>query len=172
MQDYREGGLTALSTPFCSLANKRRCAWVKRDPGGQPPEERTIVHLLEASPENSNRPQPFPANRSACFQLHQRKLIMSAKLYVGNLSFDTTSDEIRDLFSEVGPVESCQVITDRDTGRSKGFGFVEMNSTAEASSAKAKFDGQDLHGRTLKVDVARPKIESRNNGGGYGGLRY
>ena len=91
---------------------------------------------------------------------------MSAKLFVGNLSFETTSDEIRDLFSEVGPVESCQVITDRDTGRSKGFGFVEMNSKAEANSAKEKFDGQDLHGRALKVDEAKPKVDSRNNGGG------
>ena len=94
---------------------------------------------------------------------------MSAKLFVGNLSFDTTSDEIRDLFSEVGPVESCQVITDRDTGRSKGFGFVEMNSAAEASAAKAKFDGQDLHGRALKVDDAKPKTDSRNNGAGAPG---
>jgi len=99
---------------------------------------------------------------------------MSAKLFVGNLSFETTSDEIRDLFSEVGPVESCQVITDRDTGRSKGFGFVEMNSAAEASAAKSKFDGQDLHGRALKVDDAKPKTDSRNNGGGApgGSRRY
>ena len=91
---------------------------------------------------------------------------MSAKLFVGNLSFETTSDEIRDLFSEVGPVESCQVITDRDTGRSKGFGFVEMNSKAEANAVKEKFDGQNLHGRALKVDEAKPKVDSRSNGGG------
>ena len=90
---------------------------------------------------------------------------MSAKLFVGNLSFETTSDEIRDLFSEVGPVESCQVITDRDTGRSKGFGFVEMNSKAEASAARTKLDGQELHGRALKVDEAKPKSDSRSNGG-------
>jgi len=97
---------------------------------------------------------------------------MSAKLFVGNLSFETTSDEIRNLFSEVGPVESCQVITDRDTGRSKGFGFVEMNSKAEATTAKTKFDGQELHGRALKVDEAKPKNDSRSNGGGaYGGGR-
>jgi len=96
---------------------------------------------------------------------------MSTKLFVGNLSFDTTSDEIRDLFSEVGPVESCQVITDRDTGRSKGFGFVEMNSKAEANAVKTKFDGQELHGRALKVDEAKPKVDSRSNGGGYGGSR-
>jgi cold-inducible RNA-binding protein len=97
---------------------------------------------------------------------------MSAKLFVGNLSYETTSDEIRDLFSEVGAVESCQVITDRDTGRSKGFGFVEMSKT-DASAAKAKFDGQEVHGRALKVDEAKPKTDSRNNGGGgYGGSRY
>jgi RNA recognition motif-containing protein len=96
---------------------------------------------------------------------------MSAKLFVGNLSFETTSDEVRDLFSEVGTVESCQVITDRDTGRSKGFGFVEMNSRAEANTAKEKFNGQDLHGRALKVDEAKPKTDSRNNGGGYDGSR-
>jgi len=97
---------------------------------------------------------------------------MSAKLFVGNLSYDTTSDEIRDLFGEVGAVESCQVITDRDTGRSKGFGFVEMNSKAEAGAAKVKFDGQDLHGRALKVDEAKPKTESRNNSSGCGASRH
>jgi cold-inducible RNA-binding protein len=97
---------------------------------------------------------------------------MSAKLFVGNLSFDTTSDEIRDLFSEVGPVESCQVITDRDTGRSKGFGFVEMNSREGADAAKDKFDGKDLHGRSLKVNDAKPKSVSRNNGEGFGSRRY
>ena len=96
---------------------------------------------------------------------------MSARLFVGNLSHDTTSDEIRDLFSEVGPVESCQVITDRDTGSSKGFGFVEMDSKPNADAAKAKFDGQDLHGRALKVDEAKPRTDSRNNGGGFGGSR-
>jgi cold-inducible RNA-binding protein len=94
---------------------------------------------------------------------------MSAKLFVGNLSFETTSDEIRNLFSEVGPVESCQVITDRETGQSKGFGFVEMNSKAEANTVIEKFNGQDLHGRALKVDEAKPKTDSRNNGGGYSG---
>jgi RNA recognition motif-containing protein len=97
---------------------------------------------------------------------------MSAKLFVGNLSFETTSDEIRDLFSEVGPVESCQVITDRDTGRSKGFGFVEMNSKAEAGTAKEKFNGQDLNGRALKVDEAKPKTDSRNNGAYGASSRY
>ena len=82
---------------------------------------------------------------------------MSAKLFVGNLSFETTSDEIRDLFSEVGPVESCQVITDRDTGRSKGFGFVEM-SDDNAEKAIAQFNGTELNGRALTVNEARPLV--------------
>jgi RNA recognition motif-containing protein len=93
---------------------------------------------------------------------------MSTKLFVGNLSYETTSDEIRDLFSEVGAVESCQLISDRDTGRSKGFCFVEMNSKADADAAKDKFDGQELHGRALKVDEAKPKIFNHKNGGSGG----
>jgi cold-inducible RNA-binding protein len=93
---------------------------------------------------------------------------MSAKLFVGNLSYETTGDEIRDLFSEVGSVASCQLIFDRETGRSKGFCFVEMDSRDEADAAKAKFDGQELHGRALKVAEAKRKVVSEGNGGGYG----
>jgi RNA recognition motif-containing protein len=91
---------------------------------------------------------------------------MSAKLFVGNLSTDTTGDELRELFSGAGQVESCQVITDRETGRSKGFAFIEMNSQENANAAKDKFNGQDLHGRTLRVNDAKPRNESRNNSGG------
>ena len=82
---------------------------------------------------------------------------MSARLFVGNLSPDTSSDEIRNLFSEVGEVGSCQLITDRDSGRSKGFAFVEMNSADNANSAKEKFNGRDLHGKALKVSDAKPR---------------
>ena len=82
---------------------------------------------------------------------------MSAKLFVGNLSPDTTGDELRNLFSEVGEVDSCQLITDRDSGRSKGFAFIEMNSTENANTAKEKFNGQDLHGKALKVNDAKPR---------------
>ncbi|MEK6321676.1 MAG: RNA-binding protein [Acidobacteriota bacterium] len=82
---------------------------------------------------------------------------MSAKLFVGNLSENTTGDELRTLFSEVGEVDSCQLITDRDSGRSKGFAFIEMNSQDNANSAKAKFNGQDLHGKPLKVNDAKPR---------------
>jgi cold-inducible RNA-binding protein len=82
---------------------------------------------------------------------------MSTRLFVGNLSPDTSSDEIRGLFSEVGEVDSCQLITDRDSGRSKGFAFVEMNSADNANSAKERFNGRDLHGKALKVSDAKPR---------------
>jgi cold-inducible RNA-binding protein len=84
---------------------------------------------------------------------------MPVKLFIGNLSEETTSAEIRDLFSAVGVVESCQVIADRETGRSKRFGFIEMDSRESANAAKEKFNGHNLHGKTLKVDEAKPRIE-------------
>jgi cold-inducible RNA-binding protein len=82
---------------------------------------------------------------------------MPVKLFVGNISEEATSAEIRDLFSSVGVVESCQVVIDRETGRSKRFGFVEMNSRETANAAKEKFNGHILHGKTLKVDEAKPR---------------
>ena len=84
---------------------------------------------------------------------------MSAKfrLFVGNLSADTSSEDLRALFSGAGQVESCQLITDRDTGRSKGFGFIEMNSKEAADAAREKFSGRDLHGRALKVSERQSK---------------
>ncbi len=86
---------------------------------------------------------------------------MSVKLFVGNLTQETTSTEIRDLFSAVGLVETCQLIADRETGRSRGFGFVEMNSREAADAVKEKFNGHDLHGNTLKVNEAKPRIEKQ-----------
>jgi len=82
---------------------------------------------------------------------------MSAKLFVGNISQETTSTEIRDLFSAVGTVESCQLIEDRETGRPKGFAFVEMNSIEAANAAKEKLNGHELHGKALKVNEAKPR---------------
>ena len=82
---------------------------------------------------------------------------MSAKLFVGNLSPDTSGDELRALFSAVGEVDSCQLITDRDSGRSKGFAFITMNSQDKADMAKEKLNGQDLHGKPLKVNDAKSK---------------
>ena len=89
------------------------------------------------------------------------------KLYVGGLPYATTEDELEDLFSEHGTVESARVITDRMTGRSKGFGFVEMSSQEEAEAAAEKLNNSDLEGRTLVVNEARPR--EKRSGGGYGG---
>jgi RNA recognition motif-containing protein len=93
---------------------------------------------------------------------------MGKKLYVGNLSYGVTSSDLEQLFGQHGQVTSAQVINDRDTGRSKGFGFVEMSSDDEAQAAIAALNGQQHDGRTLTVNEARPK-EDRGGGGGYGG---
>lgn len=85
---------------------------------------------------------------------------MSMKLYVGNLSFDTSSNELQTLFAETGTVESASVIEDRETGRSRGFGFVEMSSSEEGAAAIQKFNGHEMAGRTLKVNEAKAR-ESR-----------
>ena len=94
---------------------------------------------------------------------------MSTKLYVGNLSFRTTSDELREMFSQAGTVESASVIEDRETGRSRGFGFVEMATPEEAAAAIEQFNGKDLGGRNLTVNEARPKADRGGGRGGYGG---
>jgi RNA recognition motif-containing protein len=88
---------------------------------------------------------------------------MSNKLYVGNLPFSATEDSVRELFAEAGTVTSATVIVDRDTNRSKGFGFVEMSTDEEANKAISTFDGKDLDGRALKVSVARPREDRSSN---------
>ena len=94
---------------------------------------------------------------------------MSTKLYVGNLSFGVTSDDLHEHFAQAGTVESAKVVEDRDTGRSRGFGFVEMASDDEAQTAIEQFNGQDLDGRNLVVNEARPREEGGGGGGGRGG---
>lgn len=98
---------------------------------------------------------------------------MSMKLYVGNLSFQTSSEDLQQLFSQAGTVESVNVIEDRDTGRSRGFAFVEMASTEEGNAAIQQFNGHDVGGRTLNVNEARAREERGGGGsrGGYGGGR-
>jgi RNA recognition motif-containing protein len=93
---------------------------------------------------------------------------MGKKLYVGNLSYDVDSSALETLFAAHGTVESAQIITDRDTGRSKGFGFVEMSSDAEAQAAIAAMNGTEQGGRAITVNEAKPK-ENRSGGGGGGG---
>ena len=93
----------------------------------------------------------------------------ASKLYVGNLTYDTTESTIEALFAPHGSVTSVALITDRDTGRAKGFGFVEMGSDEEAQAAKSALDGTDLGGRAIKVDVAKERQPRSGGGGGYGG---
>jgi RNA recognition motif-containing protein len=107
---------------------------------------------------------------------------MSTKLYVGNLSFNTSSQDLESLFAEAGTVQSASVVEDRETGRSRGFGFVEMSSKEEAQTAISSLDGKEVDGRSLKVNEAKPREDrggfggggggrggSRGGGGGYGG---
>ena len=95
---------------------------------------------------------------------------MNKRLYIGNLSYDTTAEELEQAFSEVGTVVSANIITDRETGRSKGFGFVEMDTEAEAQAAIERFNEQSIGGRNLRVAEARPRNDDRG-GGGFGGDR-
>ncbi len=94
---------------------------------------------------------------------------MGKKLYIGNLSYDFSSSDLETLLSPHGTVMSAEVITDRSTGQSKGFGFVEMDSDAAAQAAIAALDGQSQGGRTLKVNEAKPRAPRTGGGGGRGG---
>src|SRR5712675_594969 len=94
---------------------------------------------------------------------------MGKKLYVGNLSYDVDSSALQELFAAHGTVDSAQIITDRDTGRSKGFGFVEMGTEEEAQAAIAALNGQEHGGRALTVNEAKPREDRPRGGGGRGG---
>lgn len=95
---------------------------------------------------------------------------MATKLYVGNLSFDTTENDLRHLFEPFGTVTSCNLIMDKMTDRSRGFAFVEMSSPAEATKAISEMNGKDVAGRALTVNEAKPREDRpRGGGGGYGG---
>jgi cold-inducible RNA-binding protein len=133
------------------------------------------------------RPLPFrrshPIRSFFYSQKGERYIYMSTKLYVGNLSFQTTSQELQELFGQAGTVQSASVVEDRDTGRSRGFAFIEMSSEQEATSAIEQFNGKEVNGRSLTVNEAKPR-ENRggggrgfsnnrggNNRGGFGGNR-
>ncbi len=92
---------------------------------------------------------------------------MEAKLYVGNLSYDTTEQALRDLFMQAGTVTSVALIKDRDSGQSKGFGFVEMGSQADVQKAISMFNGYTMNNRQLTVNMARPREERGGGGGGF-----
>lgn len=93
---------------------------------------------------------------------------MSTKLYVGNLSFNTSNEDLQELFGQAGTVESVNIVEDRDTGRSRGFGFVEMSSKEEGAAAIEQLNGKEVDGRSLTVNEARPR-EERSGGGNRGG---
>ena len=94
---------------------------------------------------------------------------MSMKLYVGNLSFQTSSSDLQDLFAQAGTVESATVVEDRDTGRSRGFGFVEMATKEEGEAAISQLNGKEIGGRSLTVNEARPREDRGGGRGGFGG---
>lgn len=94
---------------------------------------------------------------------------MGKKLYVGNLPFSATEQVLAETFAECGTVESAKIITDRDTGRSKGFGFVEMSTDEEAQDAISRYNGADWGGRAMTVNEAKPMAPRENRGGGFGG---
>jgi hypothetical protein len=131
----------------------------------------------EAAPQRASEPGPFDCYRSPkpirFVQLlfipekGERYICMSTKLYVGNLAFQTTSQELQELFAQAGTVESASVVEDRETGRSRGFAFVEMSTNEEATAAIDQFNGKELGGRALKVNEAKPR-ENRGGGGGRG----
>ncbi|MFC1573136.1 RNA recognition motif domain-containing protein [Candidatus Eisenbacteria bacterium] len=93
---------------------------------------------------------------------------MTSKLYVGNLPFEVTEDDLHELFTAHGAVTSANVITDRETGRARGFGFVEMEQADDAQKAIQSLDGQEFKGRNLKVNLAKPREERTGGGGGRG----
>jgi cold-inducible RNA-binding protein len=112
--------------------------------------------------------------RGFCSRRGKGKRKMTTKLYVGNLAFETSSNDLETLFAKAGTVQSVSLIEDRETGRSRGFGFVEMQTKEEGDAAIAQFNGTELAGRTLKVNEAKPR-ENRSGGGGGGfggGSRY
>jgi RNA recognition motif-containing protein len=97
---------------------------------------------------------------------------MSMKLYVGNLAFQTSASDLQELFAQAGTVESASIIEDRNTGRSRGFGFVEMASKEEGEAAISQLNGKEFNGRNLTVNEARPRDERGNRGGGGGGRGF
>ena len=119
-----------------------------------------------------SRSHPFKSEASLHTLLaEERYNYMAMKLYVGNLSFHTSSEDLQQLFSQTGTVQSASVVEDRETGRSRGFGFVEMSSTEEGQAAIGQFNGKEVGGRALTVNEAKPREDRGGSRGGGGGGR-
>jgi cold-inducible RNA-binding protein len=123
----------------------------------------SLASLVESGP---NRRPPSDPARFTVLQL--QKEINLKNIFVGNLSFNTTEDSVRALFEAYGTIDRVSIVTDRDTGQARGFGFVEMSNNAEGDRAIAELNGRDLDGRAINVNEARPK-EDRGSGGGNRG---
>ena len=121
-------------------------------------------HPTDPSTATTVRRSQIRVARFFSFPEGERYFFMSTKLYVGNLAFQTTSQELEQLFGQAGTVQSASVVEDRDTGRSRGFAFVEMATQEEATSAIEQFNGKEVGGRALKVNEAKPR-ENRSGGG-------
>ncbi len=153
--------------------------WLRRLDGTRAGDENLKKLLIEHPNALSLTPLSKPLDSKLLFALlpqRRRKTLhfMSIKLYVGNLSFQTSSEDLQQLFAQAGTVESATVVEDRDTGRSRGFGFVEMASKEEGEKAIEQFNGTDFNGRNLTVNEARPREDRGNRGGGgrsFGGNR-
>jgi RNA recognition motif-containing protein len=141
--------------------------WMVREQGSYSNfRSRSVKSIRTWSFDRNRFAEANPIRASFSIQKREDKA-MSTKLYVGNLAFQTTSEELQELFAQAGTVQSASVIEDRDTGRSRGFGFVEMSSNEEAAAAIDQFNGKEVNGRALKVNEAKPR-ENRGGGGGRG----
>jgi RNA recognition motif-containing protein len=133
-----------------------------------------VADVAATAAEAASATDPIPGivftqRRAFALLFFFRKDSVSMKLYVGNLLYNTTEDDLRTLFTQYGTVDSVAVITDRDTGQSKGFGFVEFSDDNEAKSAISALSGQQYGGRALTVNEARPKTAGGGGRGGFGG---
>ncbi len=126
---------------------------------------------LVASSGNIARLLALLRPNSLLSQIAQRRGKTVKNIFVGNLNFNTSEDDLRQMFAAYGQVDRVSIMTDRDTGRSRGFGFVEMSNAEEGEKAIAALNGQEVGGRTLNINEARPKTERGGGGGGGGGGR-
>src|SRR5712691_5465288 len=129
----------------------------------------TVRQLRSGFSGRYSRPGSLP--HPACTSTDQCRGIRLKNIFVGNLSFNTSEDELRQMFEPFGQVDRISIMTDRDTGRSRGFGFVEMASNEDGDKAITALNGSQVGGRTLNVNEARPKTERSGGGGGGGGGR-